>query len=251
MCPPRPQVTRRIALTALFALTGCGGAHIARTKAADLPATLRGSHIVEGVVYLDVNANGWRDQSEPSIPDLPILLDGTVPATTDPCGQFAFSGLAGGFHRISVDPAEMPAVYSGAPRVSQNIRAGKESANARFEVAVVPPRQVVTVVQKTATVTPAPPVSATALAAALEADKAKAQVAIREVAMHLERIKTSGYAVLVRDIITRIDGSLADARQLVEIGDPAAALRLVTSSQAAVQEARKRIESETRQPLRW
>ncbi len=242
-----------LACGAVLVLTaaGCGGGGIARTKAIDLPDSLRGGQVVEGVVYLDVNANGWRDQSEPSIPELPILLDGKVRSITDSCGQFAFSGLSEGFHRVSVDPAEMPSVYAGAPKVSQNIRAGKETANSRFEVAMVPPKVTTTVVTRSTTIVQAPPASATAAAAALEADKQKALVAIKEVAMQLDRIKASGFEVLVKDTVTRIEGAIADARRLIEIGDPASAQRLATLSSTAVEEARKRIETETQRPLRW
>ncbi len=238
-------------VTLMIVTSGCGGGGIVRTKAADLPASLRGGHVVEGVVYLDVNANGWRDQSEPLIPDLPILLDGSVHSVTNACGQFAFSGLSMGFHRVSVDPAEMPAVYAGAHKVSQNIRAGKETAKSLFEVAVTAPKSTTTIVQRTTQVIQSTTLSPAALAAALEAEKAKALVAIKEVAMQLDRIKASGFAPLVKDTVTRIEGAIADAHRLIEIGDPGSALRLATGTGPAVEEARKRIESETQRPLRW
>lgn len=239
---------------ALLAASYGGPVFAASVKAKNLPEALQGSQSLNGAVFLDVNSNGWRDQGEPAIPELPILLDGIVWALTDSCGQFAFSGLSEGLHTIVIEPAEMPVVYSGAAKVTQTVFAGKATRNSRFEVGLFPPKprpvvivkaekkkKVLTAVEKVAP-------SASVLA---EAEKQKALAAIAVVNHQLDRVKSSGYAVLVRDTVTRIEAALAEASSLSDAGDYAGALRLAGLSATAMDEARKRIETETQQPLRW
>lgn len=243
---------RAAAAALALASAGCGSPRTKPTEATALPKSLRGGHVIEGVVYLDVNANGFRDPSEPSIPDLPVKLNGVVEGTTDDCGRFSFSELADGFHRVSVERGAMPAIWEGAPQVTQNVRAGKAAASALFEVALVPPPPKAEVITRTRQViVQTSQKSAAAEAAALEAEKKRAKPAITQATTKLDRLRASGYAVLVQDTLKGAEDTLKDARRLIEIGDPASAVRLAGEATKSLDEARRRIEAETQKPLRW
>ena len=67
-----------LALLAAVALSGgAAAAPAARPRKASNRA------YIAGLVYLDVNRNGWRDAREPGIPDLPIAVDGGATVLTD------------------------------------------------------------------------------------------------------------------------------------------------------------------------
>ena len=239
-----------LALLAPLLLGGCAAWQVP-TSGGTLPPALRGNAGVTCVLYLDLNGNGWHDQGEPPVPELPVVLDGKARTMTDACGRFRFDGLAPGFHRLSVEPGEVPSVYEGMDRVDQNVRAGTETANAVFEVGMARPRPVATARAAPPTLPVVHQVSATALEAASEVEKQRALVAIEQAAGRLARLRTSGYQVLVQDTLARVEGALTEARGLVAAGDAAGAQRLAGLSATALDESRKRIETETQQPLRW
>jgi len=68
---------------------------------------------IKGEVYLDVNWNGHKDEGEPGVPNIKILLDGNSAAESDSKGCFFIPRRA---RResvlISLDTEELPAIYT-------------------------------------------------------------------------------------------------------------------------------------------
>lgn len=66
----------------------------------------RGS--VRGLLFLDRNGNGIREPGEPGVPNVVIQLDRGARIQTDGSGEFSFSPVASGAHRILVEPNNIP-----------------------------------------------------------------------------------------------------------------------------------------------
>ncbi|HEY8555464.1 MAG TPA: SdrD B-like domain-containing protein [Burkholderiales bacterium] len=66
----------------------------------------RGS--VRGVLFLDHNDNGVRDPEEPGVGGIVVFLDRGFSTETDAAGEFTFSPVASGEHRLSIDIANVP-----------------------------------------------------------------------------------------------------------------------------------------------
>jgi hypothetical protein len=66
----------------------------------------RGS--VRGVLFLDKNGNSVRDGDEPGVPSVTVHLDDGFIAETNVSGEFAFSPVASGEHRLRINVANVP-----------------------------------------------------------------------------------------------------------------------------------------------
>ncbi len=93
-----------------------------------------GGGSIEGVVYLDDNANGRLDALEPRAANVSVTLDGRYTTRTDAQGRFEFPFVAPGAHRIAVsaDTLPLPWLMAGveplrvevAPRESTRLEIG-------------------------------------------------------------------------------------------------------------------------------
>jgi hypothetical protein len=194
-----------------------------------------------GVVFSDENGNGRRDVGEEPIPDVPVVLDGEIRTLTDGRGRFTFTGLAPVNHRLSVDPLSLPAEYAGSGRLIRMLRTRTEGGETvdiplrRGQVSAPRPQSVVAPVPKTDSVD------------AVQA----ARIAVQKSSDLLDRLKGTGYRVMVEEEIREAEGLLADATDALGGGDAGTAQKLAGEITEKVEAARARIESETRQPLRW
>lgn len=75
-----------------------------------------GGGSIEGVVYLDDNANGRLDAAEQRAANVSVTLDGRYTTRTDAQGRFEFPFVAPGAHRIAVaaDTLPLPWLMAGA-----------------------------------------------------------------------------------------------------------------------------------------
>jgi SdrD B-like domain len=93
-----------------------------------------GGGSIEGVVYLDDNANGRLDAAEQRAANVSVTLDGRYTTRTDAQGRFEFPFVAPGAHRIAVaaDTLPLPWLMAGteplrvevAPRESTRLEIG-------------------------------------------------------------------------------------------------------------------------------
>ncbi len=86
---------------------------------------------------------------------------------------------------------------------------------------------------------------------ASEADVAKARTQVGKAENLLGRLRSTGYRVLVEDDLKAIDAVLEDARRALSAGNVPDCRRLSDECARRLERARVRIETETRQPLRW
>jgi uncharacterized protein YfaP (DUF2135 family) len=63
---------------------------------------------VQGVIYLDENANGKQDASERGAAQVTVVLNGRFTAETDAQGRFVFPYVAVGKHTITVVSDNLP-----------------------------------------------------------------------------------------------------------------------------------------------
>lgn len=71
-----------------------------------------GSGNLEGLVYMDSNANGRRDADERGVSGIIIILDGMQAISTDQSGRYRFDKVADGPHRITVNADALPLPWS-------------------------------------------------------------------------------------------------------------------------------------------
>lgn len=199
----------------------------------------RGRAYIAGLVYLDVNRNGWRDAREPGIPDLPIEVDGGIRVLTDRTGGFTVPGLSEGAHRLTIEQSEIPVEFRPFRKLFREVHASADPGlplEIRLSWRPTPPQ----IVMVSSTVTEAP-----------GDDRPRALVAIEQVERKLGRLKSSGYQILVQEAVTRAEAALREARLSLDGGDAASALHIAEAWSGAVEEARRQIESQTRQSIRW
>lgn len=63
---------------------------------------------VQGVIYLDENANGKQDASERGVAQITVVLNGRFTAETDSQGRFIFPYVAAGKHTLNVISDNLP-----------------------------------------------------------------------------------------------------------------------------------------------
>jgi hypothetical protein len=56
---------------------------------------------ISGIIYNDTNLNGTQDVGEPGIASATVKLNGTITATTDANGNYAFNGLSAGMYTVT------------------------------------------------------------------------------------------------------------------------------------------------------
>jgi len=61
------------------------------------------SGILQGSVFLDLNQNGVRDNSETGIPNIAVLIDGNHTVETNQSGSFSLTTLSPGLHSVNYD----------------------------------------------------------------------------------------------------------------------------------------------------
>jgi hypothetical protein len=57
---------------------------------------------IQSVLFLDLDGNGERDDTDVGLPEIPLLLDGELLVYTDETGQVRFPDLAPGEHRLEI-----------------------------------------------------------------------------------------------------------------------------------------------------
>ena len=67
-----------------------------------------GAGNIQGVVFLDANANGIADAKELGAANVVVLLDGRFSTRTDTQGRYAFPFVAAGIHTLSVVTDNLP-----------------------------------------------------------------------------------------------------------------------------------------------
>jgi hypothetical protein len=67
-----------------------------------------GAGSVSGVVYFDANRDGEQQSGEAGVPNVEVLLDGRLRATTDRSGRFAFPLVGTGHHQITLTLETVP-----------------------------------------------------------------------------------------------------------------------------------------------
>lgn len=72
------------------------------------PTGLVGSGDITGMLFYDENADGVRQTNEKGAVNIPILLDGRIPVSTDREGRFSFSAVRAGGHTIQVAVERLP-----------------------------------------------------------------------------------------------------------------------------------------------
>lgn len=86
-----------------------------RQRFSGLPAFLRRSGTIEGIVFLDPQRNGVRSEDSPLLPDITVTLDGTRTARTDGKGAYAFHGVSPGPHLIAAQLPSSPRAFFTTP----------------------------------------------------------------------------------------------------------------------------------------
>jgi hypothetical protein len=71
-----------------------------------------GYGVVEGVVFNDVNRNGFQDRGEEGIKEITIRLEDGSTVRTDEKGYFQFPRVGVGRHLVTLDVRRIPADYS-------------------------------------------------------------------------------------------------------------------------------------------
>lgn len=84
-----------------------------------------------------------------------------------------------------------------------------------------------------------------------EADLARARTQVGKAEYLLGRLRSTGYRVLVEADLKAVDTVLDEARRALSAGNAAECRRRADDCALRLERARLRIESETRQPLRW
>lgn len=217
---------------------------VAAAGPAAVPRKASGRAYISGLVYLDVNRNGWRDAREPGIPDLPVVVDGGASVFTDRTGGFMYPGLSEGPHRLTIEPSEIPPEFRPFRKLNRDVYASADPGlplEIRLSWRPPPPPKVVVV---SATAAAEPQVDE-------RQERQRALVAIEQTEHKLSRLKGSGYQVLVQDTVTRVEAALREARLSLDGGDAASAIRIAEAWSAAVEDARRQIQTQTQQPLRW
>lgn len=67
-----------------------------------------GAGNIVGEIYLDANADGFRNADEVPVRDIVVLLDGRYPARTDVNGRFSFDRVAAGKHTLVAVSDNLP-----------------------------------------------------------------------------------------------------------------------------------------------
>ncbi|MGQ9733826.1 MAG: SdrD B-like domain-containing protein [Candidatus Bipolaricaulia bacterium] len=93
----------------------------------DIPLT-RAAAIL-GVVFKDLDRDGRREEGEPGLPRVRLILSDAelVDTYTDSQGEFAFTALLPGRYSLSLDPATLPARYEPTTptRLELSLQAGE------------------------------------------------------------------------------------------------------------------------------
>jgi hypothetical protein len=92
---------------------------------------------IEGTVFRDANGNGRRDEDEPPIPGIAILLDDGQVARTDASGHFVFHNVVEGAHTVRLDLDVLPVAYNPPRDVSRRLQVAR-LVPAREDFALVP-----------------------------------------------------------------------------------------------------------------
>jgi len=77
----------------------------ARSTARAMVVVLPRPPEIQSVLFLDLDGNGIRDESDVGLPEIPLLLDGETLIYTDEQGQVRFPDLAPGEHRLEIPEA--------------------------------------------------------------------------------------------------------------------------------------------------
>jgi SdrD B-like domain len=72
----------------------------------------KGTGVVEGVVFNDINRNGVQDKGEEGIKDVTIRLEDGSTVKTDEKGYYQFGRVEAGSHLVTLDGRRIPADYS-------------------------------------------------------------------------------------------------------------------------------------------
>lgn len=68
--------------------------------------------IITGTVFVDYLANNQRDQTEPGVRGVKLMVDKQQVALTDKKGAYSLTGLSNGYHTIEVLPDDLPLTLS-------------------------------------------------------------------------------------------------------------------------------------------
>ena len=71
---------------------------------------------ISGVVFNDLDLDGVRGLTEPSVPEVAVRLDDEVLAAVGPDGSFEFGSVAVGPHTVELELVTVPASYDLGPR---------------------------------------------------------------------------------------------------------------------------------------
>ena len=71
---------------------------------------------ISGVVFNDLDLDGVRGHTEPSVPQVAVRLDGEVLTAVGPDGSFEFGSVAVGPHTVELELVTVPASYDLGPR---------------------------------------------------------------------------------------------------------------------------------------
>ncbi len=95
----------------------------------------RGYGTIEGIVFNDINRNGFQDKGEEGIKEITIRLEDGSTVKTDEKGYYQFSRVEVGGHLITLDVRRIPAEYSiiSPERIGVELKL-RETVRANFQL---------------------------------------------------------------------------------------------------------------------
>ncbi len=90
-----------------------------RTQRVDFGVTTQSG--VYGVAFVDVNGNGIPDPNDRFIPQVKVLLDGTMSKVTDSRGAYFFKHVKDGKHELTIDMGSLPPNFIPQVKVKNEV----------------------------------------------------------------------------------------------------------------------------------